>query len=66
VLDSKYCICSDKPIDDILSAQRDIPLPFEDMVECYMRCLIECGSCIDQIRACVKDRKLFFEAEQQA
>ncbi len=61
-----YCICSDKSIDDILSAQRAIPLPFEDMLECYTRCLTGCGSCINQIRACVKDSKRFFAAEQQA
>ncbi|MHA6844700.1 hypothetical protein ACKZDW_03610 (plasmid) [Ralstonia syzygii subsp. celebesensis] len=60
-----FCICSDKSIDDILSAQRDIPLPFEDMLECYTRCLSGCGSCIDRIRERVKDSQLFFEAEQQ-
>ncbi|AEG72301.1 hypothetical protein [Ralstonia solanacearum] len=66
MLYSMHCICSDKSIDDILSAQRDIPLPFEDMLACHTRCLTGCGSCIDQIRACVKDSKRFFAAEQQA
>ncbi|APC67108.1 (2Fe-2S)-binding protein [Ralstonia nicotianae] len=61
-----FCICSDKSIDDILSAQRDIPLPFADMLECYTRCLTGCGSCVDRIREHVKDHPLFFEEEQQA
>lgn len=66
MLYSMHCICSDKSIDDILSAQRDIPLPLEDMLACHTRRLTGCRSFIEQIRACVKDSKLVFEAEQQA
>ncbi|MHA6820474.1 hypothetical protein ACQUKI_02815 [Ralstonia pseudosolanacearum] len=54
-----FRIGSDKSIDGILSARRDISLPFENMLECDTRCLTGC-------RACVKGESLVFEAEHQA
>ncbi|QOK94247.1 hypothetical protein HF908_22830 (plasmid) [Ralstonia pseudosolanacearum] len=61
-----FRIGSDKSIDGILSARRDLSLPFEDMLECDTRCLTGCSACIDTIRACVKGESLVFEAEHQA
>lgn len=46
-----FCICSNKALDDIMAAQRDIPLPFEEMLESYTSCLTGCGSCIEELRA---------------
>jgi NAD(P)H-nitrite reductase large subunit len=44
-----FCICSNKSIDQIVAAQKDMPLPFAEMLECYTSCLSGCGSCIPLI-----------------
>lgn len=53
-----FCICSNKALDDIMATQRDIPLPFEEMLECYTSCRTGCGSCIDELRARVEAEAL--------
>ena len=57
-----FCICSNKPIDEIVEAQREIPLPFEDALVCYTSCLAGCGSCIGLIRERLEAEKLLIES----
>lgn len=46
-----YCLCSDSSFDDILSRQRNDPLPLDQMIKCYTRCNSGCGTCIPALRA---------------
>jgi bacterioferritin-associated ferredoxin len=45
-----YCVCSDASFDEILSLQRQNPLPFHEAIDRYTNCFSGCGSCVEALR----------------